>query len=358
MINVTKSYLPPLEEYVKYLEKIWSTNWLTNHGPLVQELENRLSEYLEVPFVNYVSNGTIALQIAINALNIHGEVITTPFSYVATCNSILWEKCTPVFVDIDPKTLCIDPEQIELAITEYTQAILPVHVYGFPAGVKEIDSIARKYQLKIIYDAAHAFGCKLDDSSLLSYGDLSTLSFHATKIFHSVEGGAIVAHTSEMADRINKIKSFGHLGDEYFTLGVNGKNSEFHAAMGLCILPDVSKLIENRRAICELYDRELAETGIVFTNASKNFKHNYAYYPVIFANEKLLLKAKENLNENGINPRRYFFPSLNTLPFLASRQPCPVSEDISARILCLPLFYDLKESEAKKISNIVRSALI
>ncbi len=358
MINVTKSYLPPLEDYIKYLEKIWSNNWLTNHGPLVQELESKLSEYLEVPYVHYVSNGTIALQIALHALNIQGEVITTPFSYVATCNSILWEHCTPVFVDIHPKTLCIDPEKIEQAITERTQAILPVHVYGFPAEVGEIASIARRYQLKVIYDAAHAFGCKLGDSSLLSYGDLSTLSFHATKIFHSIEGGAIIAHTSEMADRINKIKSFGHLGDEYFMLGVNGKNSEFHAAMGLCLLPDISKLIESRRLACKFYDRELADLGIIFSNTPENFSHNHAYYPVIFKDEEQLLKVITSLNKNDIHPRRYFYPSLNMLPFLTSRQLCPVSEDISARILCLPLYHDLMESEMERISKLIRFSLI
>lgn len=357
MINVTKSYLPPLEEYIKYLEKIWSSNWLTNHGPLVQELEKRLSEYLEVPYVHFVSNGTIAIQLALRALDIQGDVITTPFSYVATCNSILWEHCAPVFVDIDPKTLCIDPKRIEQAITERTQAILPVHVYGFPAEVKEIELIARKYQLKVIYDAAHAFGCKLENSSLLLHGDLSTLSFHATKVFHSVEGGAIIAHTSEMAARINKIKSFGHIGDAYFMLGINGKNSEFHAAMGLCVLPEVSNIIERRRLLCELYDQELAELNIIFSNVPENFEHNHAYYPVIFRNEEQLIKVKKILNENGINPRRYFFPSLNRLPFLAVRQSCPVSEDISSRILCLPLYHDLGEIEIKRISQLIRSEL-
>lgn len=358
MINVTKSYLPPLEDYIKYLKKIWSTNWLTNHGPLVQELENKLSEYLEVPYVHYVSNGTIALQIALHALDINGEVITTPFSYVATCNSILWEHCTPVFVDINPKTLCIDPEKIEQAITEHTQAILPVHVYGFPADVEKILSIARRYQLKVIYDAAHAFGCKLGDSSLLSYGDLATLSFHATKIFHSVEGGAIIASTSEMSDRINKIKSFGHLGDEYFMLGINGKNSEFHAAMGLCLLPETPKLIESRRLTCKLYDQALVDLDIIFSNVPENFTHNHAYYPVIFKNEEQLLRVKKSLNENSINPRRYFYPSLNRLSFLPSEQSCPVSEDISTRILCLPLYHDLRETEIERISNLIHSALV
>ena len=357
MINVTKSYLPPLDEYVRYLEKIWASGWLTNHGPIVQELEAKLTEYLDVPYVHYVSNGTIAIQIALRALEIQGEVITTPFSYVATTNSILWEHCQPVFVDIDARTFCIDPQKIETAITERTQAILAVHVYGHPSDVDAIEVIAKKHNLKVIYDAAHAFGCKLNGSSLLNHGDLSTLSFHATKLFHTVEGGAIVAHTPQMADILNKIKSFGHLGDEYFTLGINGKNSEFHAAMGLCVLPHVAGIIQKRHSICEMYDTELTGSGIVFASIPENYDYNYAYYPVMFRDEKQLLAVKQVLNSNQINPRRYFYPSLNTLPFLQIRQSCPISEDISSRILCLPLYADLEKRDALRISALIKEAL-
>lgn len=357
MINVTKSFLPPLEEYVKNLERIWDTNWLTNQGPMLQELEAGLAEFLEVPYIHCVSNGTIALQIALRALGIHGEVITTPFSYVATTNSILWEYCQPVFVDIDSQTLCIDPRKIEAAITENTQAILAVHVYGYPCDVDAIENIAKKHDLKVIYDAAHAFGCKLNGSSLLNHGDLSTLSFHATKLFHTVEGGAIVAHTPEIADTINKIKNFGHLGDEYFTLGVNGKNSEFHAAMGLCMLPQVENIIQNRRRICEVYDAELNELGIVFFNRPKNYEYNYAYYPVVFRDEEQLFAVKQTLNLNQINPRRYFYPSLNTLPFIQSRQDCPVSEDISSRVLCLPLYHGLERQNVLRITSLIKEVV-
>lgn len=357
MINVTKSYLPPIEEYIKHLEKIWASGWLTNNGEMVQELEARLAEYLGVPYVQYVTNGTIALQIALRALEIQGEVITTPFSYVATTNSILWEHCQPVFVDIDPDTFCIDPQKIEAAITERTQGILAVHVYGYPSDVEAIATIARKHDLKVIYDAAHAFGCKLNGSSILKYGDLSTLSFHATKLFHTVEGGAIVAHTQQMADILNKTKSFGHLGDEYYMLGVNGKNSEFHAAMGLCVLPNVAAIAQRRRTICETYDKELRELGIVFSKIPQNYEYNYAYYPVVFKNEAQLLAVKQILNSNQINPRRYFYPSLNILPFLTTRQPCPISEDVSSRVLCLPLYDGLERQDVLRISALIKESL-
>lgn len=357
MINVTKTYLPQLDEYIKYLEKIWASGWLTNNGELVQELEAKLTEYLGVPYIHYVTNGTIAIQIALRALDIQGEVITTPFSYVATTNAILWEHCDPVFVDIDPKTLCINPKLIEDSITERTQAILAVHVYGYPCDVEAIDGIAKKHNLKVIYDAAHAFGCKLNGSSLLNYGDISTLSFHATKLFHTVEGGAIVAQTPQLADTLNKMKSFGHLGDEYYTVGLNGKNSEFHAAMGLCVLPNVAGIIQSRREICGTYDSELSDLGIIFSNTPDLYEYNYAYYPVLFRDEEQLLAVKQELNSNQINPRRYFYPSLNTLPFLKTRQSCPVSEDISSRVLCLPLYYGLEKQAVCKISSLIRDVL-
>jgi dTDP-4-amino-4,6-dideoxygalactose transaminase len=357
MINVTKTYLPPLDDYVKYLKRIWDSGWVTNNGVLVRELETRLAEHLGVPYVQYVSNGTIAIQIALRALDIQGEVITTPFSYVATTNSILWENCTPVFVDIDIDTLCIDSKKIEAAITKRTGAILAVHVYGYPSDVEGLAEVAKKNNLKVIYDGAHAFGCEINGSSILNYGDLSTLSFHATKLFHTVEGGAILAQTSQMADTLNKIKSFGHLGDEYYTLGVNGKNSEFHAAMGLCVLPNLVDITQRRHEICETYDNELSELGIVFSNIPKNFKYNYAYYPVVFHDEAHLLAVKQELNLNQINPRRYFYPSLNTLPFLRTRQSCPVSEDISSRVLCLPLYDTLEKKDVSRISALIKKVL-
>lgn len=357
MINVTKTYLPPLDEYVQYLEKIWESGWLTNNGVLVQELEARLAEYLGVPFIQYVANGTLALQIALEALNITGEVITTPFSYVASADSIAWQQCTPVFVDIEKESFCLDASQIEAAITEKTRAIMAVHVYGHPCDVDAIQALADKYDLKVIYDGAHAFGCRLNQTSLLNYGHISTLSFHATKLFHTVEGGAVISHTAEINDKISLLKSFGHRGDEYFTVGINAKNSEFHAAMGLCVLPRVAELIQKRRHVCEIYIAELTKMGFSFWNPPAEYTYNYAYFPVVFKDEKQLLQVKASLNAQQINPRRYFYPSLNTLPYLSANS-CPVSEEISSKVLCLPLFDSLPEDDILRIVDIIRKAIL
>ena len=356
-INVTKTYLPPLEEYVQYLERIWASGWITNNGELVQELEKRLAEYLHVPYVQFISNGTIAIQLALKALDVEGEVITTPFSYVATVNSILWEHCTPVFVDIEPRTFGMDADKIEAAITERTRAILPVHVYGYPCDVVKIQQVAGKHNLKVIYDGAHAFGCELNGASLLDYGDLSTLSFHATKLFHTVEGGAVIAHSAEMADRLGKLKSFGHIQNDYFLAGVNGKNSEFHAAMGLCLLPKVDDLIEKRRQVFAWYDRSLAGLGLQIPRPDKHgLKYNYSYYPVLFESETTLLRVMAALKEHEIIPRRYFYPALNKLPFVMG-QDCPLAEDISRRVLCLPLFVGLEEEQVENICKILSSTM-
>ena len=354
-INVTKTYLPPLDEYIQYLERIWASGWLTNNGELVQELETRLAEYLGVPYVQFISNGTIALQIALKALEVEGEVITTPFSYVATVNSILWEHCTPIFVDIEDRTFCMDAEKIEAAITEHTRAILPVHVYGYPCDVFKIQGLAEKHHLKVIYDGAHAFGCEINGVSLLNYGDLSTLSFHATKLFHTVEGGAIIAHTPEMAEKLWLLKSFGHRQDDYSMPGINGKNSEFHAAMGLCVLPKVNGLITQRRQTFEWYDQYLSGLGMQFPQPGTGLKYNYSYYPVIFKDEATLLRAMNELKQNQIIPRRYFYPALNRLPFVLGAE-CPVAEDISARVLCLPLYAGLLEEQIQTICQIVKAA--
>jgi dTDP-4-amino-4,6-dideoxygalactose transaminase len=353
-INVTKTYLPPLDEYYEYLKRIWASGWVTNNGELVQELEKRLAEYLKVPFVQYVSNGTIAIQLALKALEAEGDVITTPFSYVATVNSILWEHCKPVFVDIEERTFCIDVEKIEAAITDRTCAILPVHVYGYPCDVVKIKELAEKYNLKVIYDGAHAFGCELNGTSLMNYGDLSTLSFHATKLFHTVEGGAVVAHTPEMAERLWRLKSFGHRNDDYFFPGINGKNSEFHAAMGLCVLPHVDEQIEKRRQIFDWYGQALQGLDLGFPHPEGGLKYNYSYQPVLFENEEQLLHVVNGLKKKEIVPRRYFYPALNTLPFIKG-QECLVAEDISRRVLCLPLFASLEEEQVQTICQIVKA---
>jgi dTDP-4-amino-4,6-dideoxygalactose transaminase len=353
LINVTKTYLPPLEEYVEYLQRIWTSNQLTNHGPLVQELEAKLKEFLGVKYLFFVSNGTIALQIAIKALDLRGEIITTPFSYVATTSSIVWEGCQPVFVDIDPETLNINPDLIEAAITSRTTAILAVHVYGHPCEVERIQAIAERYGLKVIYDAAHAFGVGYKGQSLLTHGDVATLSFHATKLFHTGEGGALVTDDDETAQRIAYMRNFGHRGAEAFQgLGINGKNSEFHAAMGLCILPKTPELISKRRIISEMYDNLLKACDLKRPRQSPGTVYNYAYYPILFPSEEALLFSKEKLNAVGIFPRRYFYPSLNLLPYL-EYAPMNAAENAAERVLCLPLFPELSEVDIRSICTTI-----
>lgn len=359
MVNVTKAFLPPLNEYVKYLEGIWERCHLTNHGPLVNELEEKLKEILGVKHLFFVSNGTIALQIALKALDIQGEVITTPFSYVATTSAIAWENCLPVFVDINPRDFTIDVDLIEAAITPHTQAILATHVFGIPCAVKKIQEIASKHQLKVIYDAAHAFGVRYDGTSILNYGDISTLSFHATKLFHTTEGGAIVTNDDDYAHRISYMRNFGHKGQEdFWGIGINGKNSEFHAAMGLSVMPYLGEIFERREYLSKLYDRFLADLGLDLQrpDVPQSTDYNYAYYPVLFASEKNLLTVKDALNALHIFPRRYFYPSLNTLPYVKN-MPLYHSEDVANRVLCLPFYHELKEDHIKLICRVIDKAI-
>lgn len=353
MINVTKTYLPDFETYCNTLKRAWDKSWITNNGELVQELEQKLKEYLCVNNLLFTNNGTIVLQMALKALGITKEVITTPFSYVATTNAILWEGCKPVFVDIDPQTFCIDANKIEAAITPDTQAILATHVYGIPCNVEAIDTIAKKHNLKVIYDEAHAFGVEYKGKSLLSYGDISTCSFHATKLFHTVEGGCIIANDDALAQQLMLYRQFGHVYDDYYSMGINAKNSEFHAAMGLCVLPQIKNIIEDRKITCELYDSLLQ--NVQRPKMPKNVEYNYSYYPVIFNDEATLLKAVHLLKEQNINGRRYFYPSLNQLPYLPNVQACPISEDISKRVFCLPLYAGLVEQDVFKITQSIKS---
>ncbi|TGE23236.1 DegT/DnrJ/EryC1/StrS family aminotransferase [Hymenobacter metallicola] len=357
-INVTKSYLPPFEEYVGYLAGIWERAYLTNAGPLVVELEKSLKEYLGVKHLFFVNNGTIALQIALKALDVKGEILTTPFSYVATTSSIVWEGSVPVFVDIHPETLCLDPALLEAAITPRTVAIMATHVYGNPCDVEAIEAVAQRHGLRVIYDAAHAFGVTYKDESVLTYGDVSTLSFHATKLFHTVEGGAIITNDDEIAHRISYMRNFGHNGPEAFWgVGVNGKSSEFHAAMGLCVLPKVDELIQRRRELSERYDAQLAGTGVQRPLIQPHTtRYNYSYYPTVMPSEEVLLAVREALNAADVIPRRYFYPSLNTLEYTGT-QSAPVSEDISTRALCLPLYYELTDEQVDTICAVLKSAL-
>jgi len=353
MITVTQPFLPPKNDYDRLISKLWDTKWLTNHGEYVQQLEQKLEEYLDVSSLHFVTNGTIALHLAIKSLKIKNQIITTPFSFIATTSSILWENCEPVFVDIDPNTLCIDPSKIEARITDKTEAILATHVYGIPCDVEKIEEIAQRYNLKVIYDAAHAFGVKFKGESVLKYGDISSLSFHSTKLYHTVEGGGIVNNTGEELDKtIKLVRNFGFDGEQYYASGLNAKNSEFHAAMGLCNLNYINEIIMKRRELSETYD-VLLENRLQRPKIATNVEYNYAYYPVIFETEKELIYVKDQLLINEIETRRYFHPSLNELSFLEKSFSCPISEDISKRILCLPLYQDLTIDVIERIAGLI-----
>ena len=359
MVPVTKSYLPPLDEFTACLEQIWESGHITNNGPLCRHLTDDVARFLGVSNLELVANGMLALQLAIKSLGLQGEIITTPYSYVATTNAILWEGCEPVFVDIEPRTFCINPDLIEAAITEKTSAILATHVYGYPCDVVKIQQIADKYQLKVIYDAAHAFGVKLFGESLLVHGDCSTLSFHATKLFHTAEGGAVAFKDAKVGRRVLLMKKFGHIGEEdYLDLGINAKMSELHAAMGLCVLPKVSDIIASRKECSGWYDKKFEGYALKRPIPPAGLEYNYAYYPVLFSSHDIMMRVRQTLLDNNINPRRYFHPSLNSLPFLKPelKRACPVSEDISSRVLCLPMFMGLQKEEVEVICNIVQQS--
>jgi dTDP-4-amino-4,6-dideoxygalactose transaminase len=357
MIPVTKPFLPPIEEYNHYIAGIWQRNWLTNNGPLVNELELKLKEYLDLPHLLFVSNGTIALQIAIRALELKGEIITTPFTYVATTSSIMWEGCKPVFVDIDSETLNIDPSKIEAAITEDTRAILATHVYGNPCDIDAIQEIARKNNLKVIYDAAHCFGTKYKGRSVFGFGDISTTSFHATKLFHTVEGGAVFTNDGTLLKKMDFLRNFGHNGPEDFVeVGINGKNSEIHAAMGLVNLKYIPDILESRKNQSLRYDNFFKREDIRKIARNKQADFNFAYYPVILNDEETTLKVQNELEGNRVMPRRYFHPSLNTVNIYKAKQ-LPISESISKRILCLPLYHTISFEEIDFVSRILLRAL-
>jgi dTDP-4-amino-4,6-dideoxygalactose transaminase len=360
MIPVTKTYIPSLKGYSSYLKKIWQAGQLTNNGSLSRQLANDIASFLGIANLELVSNGTLAIQLAIKALNLQGEIITTPYSYVATTNSILWEGCEPVFVDIEPENFCINPDLIEAAITDKTTAILATHVYGYPCAVVNIQQIADKHKLKVVYDAAHAFGVRLFGESLLLHGDCSILSFHATKLFHTAEGGAVVCKDTEVAKRIFLLKKFGHIGEEdYLDIGINAKISELHAALGLCILPKVHDIIASRKECSGWYDEQLKGCSLQWPVPRGSLEYNYGYYPVIFSSHDVMMRVRQALLDNGIGPRRYFHPSLNTLPFLKPelKRACPISESISSRVLCLPLYVGLSKAEVGTICGLIRRSL-
>ncbi len=355
-IYVTQPSLAPLEELNRYLQHIWSTGVMTHNGPLVQQLERELADYLGLDDVVCVVNGTAALQLAIRALDIAGEVITTPFTFIATANIIAWERCIPVFVDIDPDTWNIDAAQIEARITDKTAAILPVHVFSNPSDIESIEAIAKKHRLPVIYDAAHAMAVNYRGRSILSRGDVNCVSFHATKLFNTGEGGACIAQNTEVAARIRRMRFFGfNENKEIVDDGMNGKMTEISAGLGLANLAHLNAVIRNRRYKYELYQALLRNCEYVTFQKFQPDEYNYSYMPIIFDTTAQLLDTMRKLNAENIFPRRYFYPSLHNVklfesPFL------PVAERIATTVLCLPLYDQLADSDIERICNTINKS--
>ncbi|WP_304544140.1 DegT/DnrJ/EryC1/StrS family aminotransferase [Sulfurimonas microaerophilic] len=357
MINVTKTYLPNKERYKQYVDEIYANGWITNNGPMVRELEKRLAEYLGVKNIVLVANGTLALEIAYRTLDIKGFAITTPFSFVATTSSLVTNGILPIFTDIDSHTLNIDPKNIEKLITPNTSAIVPVHIFGNGCEVEVIEQIAKEHNLKVIYDAAHAFDVRFKGQSILNYGNISTLSFHATKLFHTIEGGALVINDDDLVEKARYLINFGIENPESIPhLGTNAKMNEFEAAMGLCMLDELESINQKRKEVYEIYQKEL-DSFVEFQKQNENSTKNYSYFPVMFENEKQLLKVQTALNKKEIFPRRYFYQSLDTLDYIEPKQICKISRDISKRILCLPIYPELENETQFRIIQIIKEVL-
>lgn len=353
MIPVTKPFLPAEKEFKSYIKSIWERQWLTNNGPLVNTLELKLKEYLRINHLLFVSNGTVALQLAIKALNLSGEIITTPFSFVATTSVIVWQGCKPVFVDIDPETFNIDPYKIEKAITPKTTAILATHVYGNPCEIDIIQQIADKHNLKVIYDAAHCFGTRYKNKSIFEYGDISTTSFHSTKLFHTIEGGAVFTKDPDLLKKMALMRNFGYSGiDTFSEQGINAKNCEFHAAMGLCNLKHVNDILKMRKYLSEQYLHRLTNLDAQFQKIQNADEYNYAYFPILFKSEEIMQQAKANLEMAQIYCRRYFYPSLAELPYVENVE-MPVCQSVASRIMCLPLYHTLTVSDLDMICRLL-----
>lgn len=359
MIPVTKPYFPSREKFDKYIDGIYERQWLTNNGQLVQELTKRLEDYLGVENLLLVSNGTLALQIAYRALGVSDatpgaqpEAITTPFTFIATASSLKWDGVQPVFADIDPNTWCLDPANIEAAITPNTRAIVPVHVFGNACDVESIGAIAQTHNLKVIYDASHAFGVNYKGESLLKHGDAATLSFHATKLFHTGEGGAIIFKRKEDLERAKKMINFGITGPESIEeLGINAKMNELQAAMGLCVLDEIEQISADRQAVTETYNHFL-EGSLQKQRIQAGASYNYAYYPVALENEGKVIKLMSSLRDSGVLARRYFYPSLESVEALeATSTACSESIKLAERIICLPIYSGLKTEEIEMISK-------
>ncbi len=359
-VHVTKTFLPDTAEYISVLADALKKSWITNHGDLERALTEKLKAYFNVPCLSLCANGTLALQLALRACDVRGgEVITTPFTYVATSTAIAWEGALPVFADISPDTLMPTAESVAACITEKTRAILCVHVFGFPAPVEELQQLADSHGIPLVFDAAHAFGVIYKNRPLPSYGTVSVCSFHATKNFHTVEGGAVLCHDAELAEKLWLLGNFGHVDDEYKSVGINAKMSEFHAAMGLAVFPHMEEIWKARRKIVSYYDECLPFGRMSRPRPNPAVQRpNYAYYPVLMENGEQVLKFKENLARKNIFIRRYFYPSLDTLDYLPHRNECPVSRDIAGRICCLPLSHDMPLNVVQDIAESVNDVFL
>ena len=356
-INVTQSVLPDRAEFDAYVTRIFEAGWLTNRGELVKDLEKRLEAHLGVRNVVLVYNGTVALQIAYKLLGLNGEIVTTPFSFIATASSAVWEGLNVVFADIDSESFCIDVDQISKRLTERTSAILPVHIFGNPCDVEVIDQIADEKNLRVIYDAAHAFGIDYEGSSVLNWGDVSILSFHATKLFHTVEGGALIIDDDELCESARKMINFGITGPEDIEcLGINAKMNELQAAMGLCLLDGVKGDIARREQLAGIYDSALTEI-VTKQRWRDGATNNFGYHPILLNDEGAVQRVSDRLNEYDVYPRRYFYPSLDTLDFLGPGQHTPAARDISRRIICLPMFPQMSDEQCLTVSKLVRQVL-
>ncbi|MBD5539294.1 MAG: DegT/DnrJ/EryC1/StrS family aminotransferase [Desulfovibrio sp.] len=365
-VQVTRTVLPPLEDYLACVRRIFETHGLTNMGEYAQRLEKELAAVLDAPAIAVCANGTLALQLALRLLGLNGKtVITTPFTYVATLSALLWESCTPVFADIDPESLCMSPADTARQLEAHPEAagILPVHVYGNACDVAALGNLAAERGIPVLYDAAHAFGSRLDGKSLFAYGDAATASFHATKLFHTVEGGCVVAHAPDAKGKLELLRAFGHRGDTHTSLGINAKLSELHAAMGLCLLPGLAENIARRTRLTDIYDAALSigpdgapgRAGLRRPRLAPGLFWNHSYYPVIFPDGATRARVTAALNARDIHPRRYFSPSLTRLPYVQA-PPCPVSEDMAERVLCLPLWADMAPELADEIADLTLAA--
>ncbi len=357
MIYVTKTFLPDKARYAQYVDEIYARGKITNGGPLVKKLEERLAEYLGVKNIVLVANGTVAMEIAYRTLGIKGFAITTPFSFVATTSSLVTNGINPIFADIDLKTFNLDPENIEKLITPNTSAIVPVHVFGNACDVEKIDAVAKAHGLRVIYDAAHAFGVTFKEQSVLNYGDISTLSFHATKVFHSIEGGALIINDDDLVQKARYLINFGIENQESIPeLGTNAKMNEFEAAMGLCMLDEMDALHVKRQKVYEVYAERLKQI-LPTQQRNSDASNNYAYFPVLFEDEQQLKKVQKALNAEDIYPRRYFYPSLDTLGYIEPKQHMPYARDIASRILCLPQYAELLPCDQERIIETIKNSL-